>query len=131
MGFVLDIAYFFALLAATPFLIFRMVKYRRYRNNWSQRFGKTPERHGLQPLIWIHGVSLGEVNAARTLVAELQSQLPDYRVVISTTTDTGMTAAEKIYSPGITVFQWPMDFTWSVRLGTGPHTPGHGCVDGR
>lgn len=123
MGIVLDIAYFFALLAAGPFLIFRMVKHGRYRHNWSQRFGKTPERHGLQPVIWIHGVSLGEVNASRTLVDELQSQLPDYRVVISSTTDTGMTAAEKAYAPGITVFQWPMDFTWAVRRALGRTRP--------
>ncbi|HNX27225.1 MAG TPA: 3-deoxy-D-manno-octulosonic acid transferase [Phycisphaerae bacterium] len=112
---ILDIIYFFALLAAGPFLLFRMFRYGRYRHNWLQRFGRTPERHGLQPVIWLHGVSLGEINASRTLVAELQSQLPDYRVVISSTTDTGMAAAEKAYSPFLTVFQWPLDFTWAVR----------------
>ena len=72
-------------------------------------------RYGLQPVIWVHGVSLGEVNACRTLVAELHSQLPDYRVVLSTTTDTGMQAARKLFAADHTVFRWPLDFSLAVR----------------
>ena len=45
---------------------------------------------------WLTDVSPGEVNAARSLVRELHSQLPDYRVVVSSTTDTGMAAARAL-----------------------------------
>jgi 3-deoxy-D-manno-octulosonic-acid transferase len=100
-----------------------MIRHGRYRTGWAQRFGAVPVRYGLQPIIWIHGVSLGEINAARTLVDELHSQLPDYRVVISTTTDTGMAAAKKLFAPDHLVFHWPMDFTLAVRRALGRLRP--------
>lgn len=114
MGVLLDVAYGLGLVAASPFWLWRMVRHGRYREDIGQRFGNAPVRYGLQPVIWIHGVSLGEVNAARSLVAELHCQLPDYRVVVSTTTDTGMAAARKLFAGDHTVFRWPLDFTWAV-----------------
>ena len=96
--------------------LYRMIRHGRYREDIGQRFGAVPTRYGLQPAIWIHGVSLGEVNAARTLVAELHSQLPDYRVVVSSTTATGIAAARRIFEPGHMVFRWPLDFSLSVRM---------------
>jgi 3-deoxy-D-manno-octulosonic-acid transferase len=47
-------------------------------------------------------------------VNEIHNQLPDYRVVISTTTATGMAAAQKHFEPDHRVFRWPLDFTWAV-----------------
>ena len=41
--------------------------------------------------------------------------MPDYRVVISSTTDTGMAAARKLFAPDHLVFSWPLDFTFAVR----------------
>jgi len=114
-GILLDIAYAALLTATSPMWLYRMVRHGRYRDDIGQRLGASPRRHGLQPTIWIHGVSLGEVNAARTLVAELHSQLPDYRVVVSSTTETGMAAARRTFAPGHMVFRWPLDFTCAVR----------------
>ena len=116
MGLALDILYALGLVVASPMLVARMVRHRRYRTGKSQRlFGAVPIRYGRQPIIWVHGVSLGEVNAARGLVAELQSQLPDYQVVISASTDTGIDQARKLFTPRHWVFQWPMDFSLAVR----------------
>ena len=115
MGIFLDIAYAVGLLATSPIWLYRMIRHGRYRADIGQRFGAVPVAYGLQPTIWIHGVSLGEVNAARTLVAELHAQLPDFRVVISTTTDTGMAAAKKTFGRDHVVFRWPLDFTFAVR----------------
>ncbi len=116
MGPLLDIGYLLALLAASPMWISRMIRHGRYTSGAAERlFGASPVRHGRQPIIWIHGVSLGEINAARMLVAELHSQLPDYQVVITSTTDTGMDQARKLFEPDHWVFQWPMDFSLTVR----------------
>jgi 3-deoxy-D-manno-octulosonic-acid transferase len=123
MGLLLDIVYFAALVATSPVWLYRMIAHSRYRSDWAQRLGAVPRRYGLQPVIWIHGVSLGEVNAARTLVEELHRQLPDFRVVVSSTTDTGMAAAKKHFAPGHTVFRWPLDFTWAVRRALGRVLP--------
>jgi 3-deoxy-D-manno-octulosonic-acid transferase len=114
MAILLDIAYFFALLGTAPVWVARMIRHGRYRRYWSQRLGAIPRRFGLQPIVWIHGVSVGEVNAAQPLVEELQAQLPDYRVVVSSTTDTGMDRAKTLFAPAHKVFQWPLDFSWAV-----------------
>lgn len=114
-GFLLDAIYLLGLLGSSPIWIYRMIRHGRYRSGWSQRFGAGPVRYGLQPIIWIHGVSLGEINAARTLVQEIHSQLPDFRIVISSTTDTGFGAAKKLFAQGHLVFHWPLDLTFSVR----------------
>ena len=92
-GLMLNFAYAAGLGVTSPLWLYRLVRHGRYRSGWRQRLGNAPIRYGLQPAIWIHGVSLGEINAAKTLVNELHSQLPDYRVVVSSTTDTGMAAA--------------------------------------
>ena len=42
-----------------------------------------------RPLIWLHAVSVGEVLAVSRLVKTLDAALPDYLVVVSTTTRTG------------------------------------------
>jgi len=115
LGILLDVLYAGGLLATSPVWLYRMIRHGRYRSDIGQRLGAAPVRYGLQPVIWIHGVSLGEINAARTLVAELHGQLPDYRVVISTTTDTGLAAAKRHFADDHVVFRWPMDFTLAVR----------------
>jgi len=114
-GLLLDAVYLAALAATSPVWLYRMVRHGRYRRDWGQRLGAVPVRYGLQPVIWVHAVSLGEVNAARGLVAELHSQLPDFRVVVSSTTDTGMAAARKHFERDHTVFRWPLDFSLAVR----------------
>jgi 3-deoxy-D-manno-octulosonic-acid transferase len=124
VGILLDTVYASVLVAASPLWLYRMVRHGRYRRDIGQRFGAVPVRYGLQPVIWVHGVSLGEVNAARTLVAELHSQLPDYQVVISTSTETGMTAARQLFEPGHVVFCWPLDFTFAVRRALKRMAPG-------
>ncbi len=116
-GLLLDLVYLGVLAATCPMWLYRMIRHGRYRADAAQRLGAAPVRHGLQPVIWVHGVSLGEVNAIRGLVAELHSQLPDYRVVISSTTDTGMAAARGRFEKDHVVFRWPLDFSLAVRRG--------------
>ena len=115
LGWVLNLAYALGLVAASPVWLFRMIRHGKYRRDWAQRLGRAPRQYGLQPVIWIHGVSVGEVSAARALVAELHAQMPDYRIVVSATTDTGLAAAERHFAPEHLVFRWPMDFTFAVR----------------
>ena len=115
LGWLLNLGYAGALLLTSPVWLVRMIRHGKYRSDWSERLGRVPQRYGLQPLIWIHGVSVGEVNAARRLVAELHGQLPDYRLVVSSTTDTGLSAAARNFAPDHVVFRWPMDFSFAAR----------------
>jgi 3-deoxy-D-manno-octulosonic-acid transferase len=115
MGLLLDIGYALGVAISSPWWVYRMIRHGRYRADLSQRLGAVPVRYGLQPVIWVHGVSLGEINAARTLVAQLHEQLPDFRVVVSSTTDTGIAAARRLFAPDHVVFRWPLDFSLSVH----------------
>src|SRR5713101_7372082 len=79
------------LVLGSPYWLFEMLRHGKYRRGLAQRLGFVPERilSSRKPSIWIHAVSVGEFLAVSELVPALRAQFPDYRVVISTTTDTG------------------------------------------
>lgn len=110
----LDLAYGLGALLYTPLLLYQVIVQRKNRRGWRQRFGYVPPRVGTRPCIWVHGVSLGEINATRSLVAEIERRLPKYEVVVSATTQTGYDAAVAHYAPR-PVIRFPLDFSWVVR----------------
>jgi 3-deoxy-D-manno-octulosonic-acid transferase len=116
MRFLIDCIYLLAALAVTPTVVYRMVRYKRYRTGWANRFGKiTRKDPALKKCIWLHAVSLGEVNAAKTLVEELDNRYPDFEIVITATTDTGFTRATAIFGDKHKVFYFPLDLSYIVR----------------
>ncbi len=110
----LDAIYAAGIVATSPIWLYRMIRHGRYRDGITEKFGAAPIRNGPQPVIWVHGVSLGEINATRTLVDQLHAQLPDFKIVISSSTDTGIAAARRLFAPDHEVFHWPLDFTWAT-----------------
>lgn len=110
-----DIVYFLTAIAVSPILVYRVIRHGRYRTGWGQRFGNVSRRNPHKRCIWLHAVSMGEVNAAKTLVAEIEKQFPDCEIVISTTTDTGYTQADKLFGRKWPVFYFPFDVSWIVR----------------
>lgn len=113
MPWMLNLLYLPLALLYLPVLIYQMLILRKNRRGWRQRLGFVRARTGGRPCVWIHAVSLGEVNATRSLVSEIQRRLPAYDVVISATTDTGYAAAQKEYAPKL-VFRYPLDFSFVV-----------------
>ena len=70
----------------------------KYREGWGEKFwGKAPLRIGDQPCLWFHAVSVGEVLLLRPLVREMARRRPNWEVVISTTTSTGLAVARRTY----------------------------------
>ena len=110
----LDIGYVIALAPLLPLLLYRMIAQGRYRDGWKERLGFVTKRYSSQPAIWIHAVSMGEINAIGTLVASLRRVLPQYEIIITTTTDTGMARARKLYSRRHRVFFFPWDLSFAV-----------------
>jgi 3-deoxy-D-manno-octulosonic-acid transferase len=110
----MDFLYIPALVAFLPILLYQRVVQKKRRGGWRERFGFVAAREADRPAIWVHAVSLGEVNATRALVDEIQRRMPDYEVVVSTTTDTGHEAACRRYGAA-RVFRYPLDFSMVVR----------------
>jgi 3-deoxy-D-manno-octulosonic-acid transferase len=111
----IDIAYLIALAAVSPVAIYRMVRYGRYKAGWGNRFGHIQRKNPDKKCIWIHAVSVGEVNATTTIIRGLESRLGDYEIVLSTTTDTGFARAKALFGDRLSVFYFPMDFSRTMR----------------
>ena len=105
------------LLVTLPYWLMQRLRYGKYRAGLSERLGRIPERLLVQPerpTIWVHAVSVGEVLAVSGLVDELKRQFPNYRIVISTTTDTGQKLARTRFGAEH-VFYFPLDFAFAIR----------------
>jgi len=109
-----DLLYFFCGLAYLPFLLYQAVVLGKNRRGWRQRFGSVPRLDAARPRVWVHGVSLGEINATPKLIQLLEHALPGYDFVVSSTTDTGYARAVHHFGND-RVFRFPLDFSWIVR----------------
>lgn len=106
-----------ALLLSSPYWLYQALRHGKYRRGFSERMGNVPARLGdlkTARVIWIHAVSLGEVLAVAGLVSELRRTLPEFRTLISTTTDTGQDLARKRFGEE-NVFYFPMDLASAIR----------------
>jgi 3-deoxy-D-manno-octulosonic-acid transferase len=105
------------LIVSSPWWLLQMLRHGKYRAGWSERWGKVPRRllkQAFVPTIWIHAVSVGEVLAISRVAQELKAQLPGWRIVVSTTTDTGQKLARQRFGDD-NVFYLPLDFPFSIR----------------
>jgi 3-deoxy-D-manno-octulosonic-acid transferase len=110
------------MLFGLPYWLFQMLRHGKYSRGLRERLGRVPERlrRATGPesqrsgTIWVHAVSVGEVLAVRGLIEEMRHSFPQYRAVVSTTTDTGQVLARKIFGEE-NVFYFPMDFAFAIR----------------
>jgi len=105
------------LLVSLPYWLLQRLRHGKYRAGLGERLGRIPQRlvaEPEQPAIWIHAVSVGEVLAISGLVTELKKRFSQYRIVVSTTTDTGQRLARNRFGAE-NVFYFPLDFTFAIR----------------
>lgn len=101
------------LLLSAPFYWLKMVRRGNWREGFSQRFGKysskikqaLTNRH----VLWLHAVSVGEVNICTQLIAALEPRLPNLKIVVSTTTSTGMAELRRKLPSHIQKIYYPID----------------------
>ena len=110
--------YNLALIVASPAILMILLAKQRCRRGIPQRLGwdrpesATPD--SAQPVIWVHAVSLGEVVAAVPLVRMLHARHADYRLIVTTVTETGREAVEQRLA-GVAEHRYvPLDFSWVV-----------------
>ena len=106
-----DILFTIFFVLSAPYYFRRMWRRGNWRPGFRERFGRY-ESNLKQTLtnrqvLWLHAVSVGEVNLCTQLIRALELRLPNIKFVVSTTTTTGMaelrtrlpTYIGKIYYP--------------------------------
>jgi len=110
-----DFLWLFVIVVASPWWAWRCLRDEGFRTMVRQRLGWTAPRlaRSGRPRVLVHGVSVGEVKSAAALVRMIRERDPETDVVISTTTDTGLEVARKLY-PELTVVRFPLDLGFCV-----------------
>jgi len=105
-------AIFFIL--SSPYYFLRMYRRGGWVAGFGQRFGRydakfkqaITNRHTL----WMHAVSVGEVNICTHLIRALEPRLPNLKIVVSTTTTTGMADLQRKLPSHIGKIYYPIDY---------------------
>ncbi len=109
--------YLVLLAAAVPWLFYRAVRLGKPPGSLRQKMvGAAGPQSSASPLIWLHGVSVGEVQLLKPLVDALAAKQPQAAFAVSTTTETGMDLARSLFAEsGVRLFFFPLDFSWAIR----------------
>ena len=109
--------YLLVLWLATPLVcllfLWRGLRDRSYWHNFSERFG-----YGTRPApqgVWLHAVSVGEVQACAPLVSALSERYPALPLTVTTITPTGAARARALYGNLAQVRYLPFDLPGAVR----------------
>ncbi len=111
---VADVYYLLFFLVTLPYWVLKFLTSQKYRTGFLQRLGLVVPREGNRPCVWLHGVSVGEILAARELIRLMREKRPEIEIVLSVTTKTGFGVAKKNYPDVSKIFFFPMDISMFV-----------------
>ncbi len=101
------------LMIAAPFYFLKLWRRGGWREDFGQRWGRyngiLKQTLTNREIIWLHAVSVGEVNLCLQLIAALQHRLPFHKIVVSTTTSTGMAELKKRLPGNVSRIYYPID----------------------
>ncbi len=104
--------------ALTPLTLIHLVSrgfnQREYFQRWSERFAmyRVPAK---APCLWLHAVSVGEVNAITPLLKRLREHYPDTPLLITTTTPTGSARVKSLFGNQVQHVYLPYDTPGAVN----------------
>jgi 3-deoxy-D-manno-octulosonic-acid transferase len=109
--------YTFAMYLVTPLLVLRLLargaRSDWYRRRWRERFGFF-QAPGFSGSLWVHAVSVGEVNAAEPLIKALRSSYPEAPIVVTTITATGTARVHQLFGDSVFHVYLPYDLPNAV-----------------
>jgi 3-deoxy-D-manno-octulosonic-acid transferase len=118
----LRLLYDFALLLYTiiclPKFVWESIRYRKHRKSFLEKLGFNMPVFTLPsdgPRIWVHSISMGETKAVAPLVEQIRKQMPNASLVVSTTTETGLSEAKRSMPDLDHYFYLPLDFSWTMK----------------
>ena len=105
-----------AYLLLIPLAIYWLIKgigNRTYLDRLGQRFGfGYPKMDGC---IWVHAVSVGEVQASVPLIRSMIEQYPDQRILMTTVTPTGAARVAALFGNEVQHSYIPFEFPNAIR----------------
>lgn len=104
-----------ALFLLWPVVLVAFLIQPKFRAGFWEKLGFYSVNLPKRPTIWIHAVSVGEVNAIESLVKNLRKEYPTKNIVLSTVTKTGQEVANKKLKDNTdAIIYFPYDFFLSV-----------------
>lgn len=104
---------------SSPYYFVRMRRRGNWQRGFAQRFGRYDSKFKQaitnRQILWMHAVSVGEVNVCTQLIHALEPRVPNLKIVVSTTTTTGMGELQKKLPHHISRIYYPVDTRGSVR----------------
>jgi len=101
-----------------PFILLRLIwrgfSTPDYWQRWPERFGFIKAKPVNQEVIWIHAVSVGEVQAAVPLIQALQQPWPPPSILVTTMTPTGSQRVQKLFGDKVWHVYLPYDLPDAV-----------------
>ena len=105
-------------------LTFRGIGNKKYLERWSERLGKANIRPSKdKSIIWVHAVSVGEVNASIPLLRNLMEEYQDSEFLVTTSTPTGSDILLKKLGNKIKHQYLPIDIPFCINLFIGTWRP--------
>ena len=90
---------------------------REYLYRWSERLGLSKNKPSAgRSIIWIHAVSVGEVNASMSLLRKLIEDFPGAEILVTTTTPTGSKLLIEKLGSKIKHQYLPVDIPFFINL---------------
>ncbi len=89
-----------------------------YRERWSERLGffaEAGKASAMRADVWIHAVSVGEVQAAQPLIRHLLGREPALSVIVTTTTPTGARRLQELFGTRVHHCYTPFDLPPIMR----------------
>ncbi len=112
---------------AAPYYFARMRRRGSWQKGFAERFGKydTKLKQAItnRSVLWIHAVSVGEVNLSTQLIRALEPRLPNLKIVVSTTTTTGMGELQRKLPNHVSKIYYPIDHRKYVARALGAIRP--------
>jgi 3-deoxy-D-manno-octulosonic-acid transferase len=93
--------------------LFRALSNSSYRHGTGQRFGFGYPK--LDSCIWIHAVSVGEVQAAAPLIRELAKRYPEHQILVTSVTPTGAARVEDLFGDTVARCYIPFEMPLAVN----------------
>ena len=95
--------------------LIRAISDPEYRSGWWQRFGFGYPSRDSGRYVWLHAVSVGEVQASAPLVHAILKRMPDAKVLMTTVTPTGRDRVALLFGDSVTHAYVPYDIGAAVR----------------